>query len=614
MDSHQELLSALKLDDNEKFSAIINNKKGYLSLCYGRFPILSICYLFNSKNIIKDYEQQLITLQSYTIIAEDLELYRQFRKIAGKCLRLYVQDSCIISPLEILALLEDSITLTEIYSSAHKNQQIIQNINTIYKVNHDQIISQSQDSIYIKNKKLPPFQKLIVLTAILVTSIMVLLSSSLWATLHCVLGIGTAKSPYRLSSESQLITALKKGDKDYLLTKDIYLSADWIAKDFSGNLDGNNKTIFLNGTIEGSIINNLTGNIQNIHFVFLQYNKEFSKNTGLVVQYNNGSISNINVKVNGAFTEKAEEEIYISCLVFENNGDITDSSVETDITFTGYGSDNAFLAGLASLNNGNIFNCFTTKDSKLHTDTVDVSGIVSNNEEDGIVKNCTNNAEIKQSSASDSWLPNVSGIVLNNYGEVNNCFNYGNITASSSATQNVLDVYVGGIVCTNDDGFILKSKNHANLEAYSKQYHIYIGGIASVNARMGSTINNCCSYGDIKASSENTTNIFKFGGGICGFNKGKIHNSYSATTLSQPQPNTYLGGISGLTEVIITSTKNNYYVIQENVYYGSAALSRTMGQSITIHDDNIVSEEDLNQGTIKQENLEQLKGKEVYWE
>ncbi len=633
MDNQKQLLQAIKTNDARTFSSLVGEKKGYLSLCYGRFPILSICYLYNSKKILSQYAKQLFMINSYTIIDEDIEIYKEFRKIAGKSLRLYVKNDIIVSPLEVLALLDDSISLTEVYPNAYKNQQIIENIATIYRINHNEIVSTERNYIQIKNKKLSGLQYLLAITSLVVASIMILLSSSLWVTLHYVFGNGTSNSPYRISTESQLKLAINQGDKNYILTKDINLSNQWETKDFSGVLDGNGKTIFIKNNINDSFIDTLNGTLKNMHFSLAKYDRAITDNLGIIVQINNGSIENSHIRIDGKFTKTSiggdvdedeleeYEDVYISCLVHENNGNIIDSSINADINLVGDGK-NAFFAGVASINNGTVDNCSTTEDTRIITDTLDVAGLVINNNEDGIVINCTNNAEIKQSSASDSWLPNASGVVLNNFGEVNSCFNYGEITAKSTAKEKFFYVYLGGVVCTNY-GFILKSKNNANLIAESHQYHIHAGGVTSVNAVIGSTINNCCSYGKITVRSVQEENIYKFAGGICSQNNGRIHNSYSASTFSEPQDHTYLGGISSLTDAMLTfsglfpivetHSKNNYYIVQDNISYGIAALSLSDGQQITIYDENAISEEQLNQGIIKQDNLEQLESKEIFW-
>lgn len=613
MDVEQQILAAIKADNIEEFSKFISQKRGYLSLCYGRFPVLSICYLYKSSKIIKEHQRALSTITVYTYTDEDFDVYKKFKEYAKRCLRLYRAEKSIVSPLEMLAILEDSVYLTEVYDVLSKNQTIVDNIAEIYQINHSQTIEQSKDEIIIKKKRLSRFQKIFIVTAIIVASIMIFISSSLWITFETVLGRGSSEKPYKVYTERQLTTAMKSS-KSYILAKDITLESTWQRIDFSGALNGNGHSIYVGDKINNGMINELSGSLLNIKFVFSDLDIAFTKKKGFITQINNGVIDDVHIDVKGNFTEDNEEEnIYVSFLAYENNGEIKSSSINGDITFIGNGSKDVYFSGIASINKGTITDCFTTEKSKFITDTVDVAGLVTENGEEGIVKGCVNNAEIKQQSASNSWLPNASGVVLINNGEINECLNNGNITGISTAEESKLDVYVGGIVCVNLNS-VIKCKNNANIIANTENYNIYAGGIVSLNNINYATVNNSCSYGEISIFSHITENVFLFAGGIAGRSTGRVVNSYSAskvTTTNEDNENAYLGGIFGTFDYNTAFSQNNYYVEQDNIDYGIA--------SVLVYDyfENryIIyrgpGEEDT--GVTKQTDLEQLKGKEVYW-
>ncbi|MEG1395268.1 MAG: hypothetical protein RSD04_05895, partial [Clostridia bacterium] len=64
-DLTKEILIAIKSDNAEAFGGYVSAKEN-LSICYGKFPILSLCYLFGSKKIIKLYENELLNITKYS--------------------------------------------------------------------------------------------------------------------------------------------------------------------------------------------------------------------------------------------------------------------------------------------------------------------------------------------------------------------------------------------------------------------------------------------------------------------------------------------------------------------------------------------------------------------
>lgn len=597
-----EILEAIKSDDIESFSRNIEQKKSYLSICFGRFPMLSICYLYNSSKILKEYEKALSSINIYTFTEEDFDVYKKFRVYAKRCLRLYVLEKNIVSPLEMLAVMEESSYLCEVYPNSAKTQKINDNISKIYRINHNQIIEHSEDKIIIKNKRLSRLQKLIVITAIIMAGVMTLLSAGVWATFDFVLGNGKSDNPYKVTNTKQFETAMKKGGQSFVLTKDITLPASWSAKDFSGVLDGDGHTIYIKDSTAKGFVNTLTGKLQNINFALGDMDTELSKSIGLIVTTNNGNINNLSIKLNAKLNDVAEEDdVYAAIIAYENNGEINGCSVDSVVEFMSNGVSNTYFAAIAAKNNGSVSECQTSAQSKFYTDNVDVSGLVIENGENGTVKNCVNNAEIKQQSSNSSWLPNVSGVVLLNSGEVSNCTNNAKITGISQASDNRLDVYVGGIVCINNNK-IIKCKNNADIVGTAVNYYVYAGGIVSYNNGYSSYIQNSCSYGQISVESANSEQIFVFAGGIAGYNSGTIKDSYSVATLISQTTNRFLGGVIGVSDYLSSTITNNYYVTRENIKYGVAT---ELAQGMLY--------QGVDTGVTVQENLEQLKGKEVYW-
>ena len=72
----QDLFLAIRKDDREKFDVIITRYQ-CTDLCFGRFPVLSLCYLFGAKKIIKQYESHLLEVKSYKKVDENILIYQQ---------------------------------------------------------------------------------------------------------------------------------------------------------------------------------------------------------------------------------------------------------------------------------------------------------------------------------------------------------------------------------------------------------------------------------------------------------------------------------------------------------------------------------------------------------
>jgi hypothetical protein len=122
--------------------------KGNEELSFGRFPILSLCYLYGAKKILKNHKVSLLKIKDYKVVDEEIDLYQKFKTVAGKILRLYIKDNIIVSPLEMMAILGMDRELKRQYSKYTKNECIIKNINSIYVIkNQSAVISEFGISI-----------------------------------------------------------------------------------------------------------------------------------------------------------------------------------------------------------------------------------------------------------------------------------------------------------------------------------------------------------------------------------------------------------------------------------------------------------------------------------
>ena len=107
-----DILDAIKIDSLVLFADLIKNNE---NLSIGRFPILSLCYLYNAKKITKKYENTLLKAKEYKKTAEPQEIYLKFKDLAGRSLRLYLDKESIIPPIEMLAILHNDKKVKKLY-------------------------------------------------------------------------------------------------------------------------------------------------------------------------------------------------------------------------------------------------------------------------------------------------------------------------------------------------------------------------------------------------------------------------------------------------------------------------------------------------------------------
>lgn len=622
--TQEKIYMAIKSDDEKSFTSFMLSKSD-LNLCFGRFPILSLCYLFGAYKILLKYEKYLMPINKFEIVPEYYSIYKEFKKRAKKALRLYVGNDKIVYPIEMLAVLDERNLIKQKYKFLFKNEEILQNIEKIYNLNKQIQIIATRENFECEAQKVSLKQKIIAG----VMSILFVCLSVLSVVSICVIqkqnGIGTEKHPIYISTAVELETALKKGSKFYVLNNDIHLDKNISTENFSGTIVGNDKTIVLSERQETSIITNLSGNITSVNFEFGFIDKIFSSSFAVLTQNNTGMIKNCVFFGEIKCSVSAENDVFVTAVAVENNGTIENAVVSLNSKISNMGETNAYLSGIAGKNNGVISNSKTTA-GKFESDTVDLAGIVGENH--GTIKACENNIELDQISSKE-WHPNCGGIAMTNYGTIENAVNNAKITAESTANEkpsddNNLVVFAGGIACDNYNT-IKNSFNYGNVTAISKVSIVFAGGIACRNiidevyavvdkslakcdivsksdsnfvyaggvvSRNYSEVLNSGFEGNIEADTNyNTTEYLNvYAGGVVGANETcKVENSYADVTfvnLPQEQENVIkiYGGVIGFIGISSASNSwtgqaskgsgfnyvsNNYYVLNDSVEYAT---------------------------------------------
>ena len=520
----EDLFGAIKADDVKSFSFIMSSNEN-LNLCYGRFPILSLLYLYSSFKILSKFEKILMPIHNYKIYPEYYEIYRDFKLKAKKALRLFENDE-IVYPVLMLAVLDERIILNKCYENLYKNESTDEKLQQIYRIRHRTGVSNTENGVVLPKPIAKPKQVFgLVLCSILLTLI---LAVSLFMVVFVKnnIGFGTAANPIKITSEAEFVQALKEGTRYYVLTQDINLSKDIEPQNFSGQISGNGYKIKIDSLSKGGLFNELSGKVFDLDIEVFLSEKKILNDFGLIAKTLSGVIQNCKISGNFDLTFSAEDDAFVGVFCAENIGIIANCSADVAITAKNEGNKNAYFTYFAgkNLSQGKIENCKTSA-TTVDAETIDIAGIACENL--GLISNCENYAELSQTSGEE-WHPNVAGIAIANKGEIVNCKNHADVSSKSTILTCDGDLYVfaGGIVCENLSK-ISSCRNFGKVTGESKISDIQIGGIVarnlydSDNSLMGeivSSLSNC----DVVAKSE-TGNIIA--GGIVALNSAKIENS-----------------------------------------------------------------------------------------
>jgi hypothetical protein len=379
----RELFEAVCADDIKQFDACVKENKANLSVRFGRFPLLSACYLLKSRNIVKKYENNLISLSSYEKTNEPVELYEAFKKYAGKSLRLYGSDG-FVSPAEMLALMGESGYLEANYKKLGCSGKTDDSIRNIYRLTHHENVEVKNGVFMFERLRLTKLQTLLMVFVAVITAVAIILSSLFLIVTENAFGKGTEKSPFHISSGSQFMLALKQKTGFFSLDNDIVVDGNGEPLDFEGTIDGNGHTVKVNSDKPQALFGHFTGSIKNVNLEFTAANGTFTENIALLTNENSGTISNVSIRYNAEMTEtSANERVYFSCFAYENVGKIENCLLNAQIKVTGNAVGDAFVSGFAALNGGDVNGCVFAEGSKIETDTVDIGGIVAENMADG---------------------------------------------------------------------------------------------------------------------------------------------------------------------------------------------------------------------------------------
>ena len=501
------VLQAIKNDDLKSFEELYKTSD-VGTFCYGRFPVLSLLYLYNSKKIIKKYFSSLLTVDEYKFLPEDVPSYVLFIKKASKCIRLY-PDGTVVSPLEMMMILDKSKDLKKAYALAKKNPTIKANLKKIYRIKYDLDVKYDGDLILAEKRPLTKGEKKKILIGALGSFLIVCLCISTPFVVNVFYPfIPSGNNPNDPSDDSTPITVTVseikevtfKSKNTYNLSAGSVLTVSETIATSSCKINGNKNVVAVK-TNTYPLFKKIDGTIKDVTFDFGEIDLSVTEATSLLCDENAGTLDNVTIKVNGKITtsvlkeptsdaQSSLDDVYndvnkktyvtLSGVTYYNSGTIKNSVAHLDLSLSGAVKANSCFSAFAALNTGTISYCETT--GTINADTMDVSGTVNFNYSS--VVGCVNSASITQVSSFDGWSPLVAGIAVTNTDTIKKCENKGALKVSSNAPKindNTLR-YVRASGITQDNYGVMDScNNEANIEASGVFARVETAGIAGNN-------------------------------------------------------------------------------------------------------------------------------------
>ena len=621
MKTQKEVIEFLNIIIKDDVPSFFVKFKHFKNVSFGKFPLLSVLYLFEAKKITKKYEKELLNITEFSVEFEPFEIYRKFKKISNKSLRLYLTNNFIM-PMEMLAILNEDSKVKKIYEKSKQNN-LNSNLEKIYSYNN-QKVKFSQNNIKISKKSLKKHQKKFFLISESLIAMFLIIVSFMYIFSYNINGSGTEQSPKTINSISQLKT-ISSSNLHYKLYGDLTINSYFKIDNFSGVIDGQNNTLTLNYNSNNSLFETFSGVIKNLNIVYANENLTQNKTFSLLVNNNYGTLDNINLDINCKINNSSKDEISnFSCFANTNNGTINNCSAKVSITANSNNSYDSFLGVYANVNNGTINNCVVQENSTILTKNIDTCGICITNNAGATITNCSNYTLISEESNIADFAPLVCGISINNFGLISYCYNYANLTAVNTASNSSNNfANVAGISCFNsyDISFCI---NYGNINCHTTNMNIYAGGISGYsynnNANEDANILNCGSLTSFNVSNESSENYI-FCGGITGFIVGNVKNCFSNCTYENDidiENKNYYALVVGCTyaqqnwfgQVNLFFRFEKVYCIEtENIKNVISAFDSYYGVN-QLENENIKAEE--NGYTILQ-SFSQLTESEVYW-
>ena len=614
-----DLLQAIQKDDLKEFELLIQS--GYSKrVSFGRFPILSVCYLYSSKKIIKKYEKELLQLNDYEIVDENNEIYIKFKSVAKRVIRIYAGKNTYISPLEMLLILGKTNKLADVYKDAYKNNVIQENLSIIQKIKTGDVLKALETRIEIPKLPLTKKTKRLLIGAAALFTLVIVLSACMLGWFN-TLGVGTINMPLRVYNDSQFISYINKGVDAIILDQDIEIDSINI-DNLNTKIDGNGKSLILKNQ-KNTLFNTNNSTITNLNIKVEDISIEIEDNFALLTLTNNGTISNVTIEANLDFVANGSSDedvvdIYVSIYCYKNYGSIENCSYNSKIEGEGNSKVNTSISVFCGINYKDITKCSTGEKFSIKTQNVDIGAVSALNMEESNIVSCKVLGSLEQNGIGVDWNPNVAGVSIENSGYIKDIKVSATITCTSDANDKnssgyLSNIYTAGIVCINAYGGVEKSMCDSKIYVNGNYNYVYVGGIAAINYLTSQdkvpVITQCAARESVVLDILDSRSTV-YAGGVCGADYGVVSYSYCIGELENKKEvtNFYSGAIVG---VISSSIYQAYLLfetlyIYENVFFVTDGFYSSVGQDI--------SSSFCDYAGKGYSTIEEVKNKEVYWE
>lgn len=619
----ESLFQAIKKDDIKAFNTLMQKARcGAYRL--GRFPVLSLMYLYKSHKLISAYGQSFLKVTNFEVLREPVEVSNTFSAKAGKCLRLYLNE--VVSPLEMLLILDKTRALKGIYPLTKPSADIKRRLKLIYWIKYSLNVKFEGDDIILDKRPLSYREKKKIATVCLSSVLAVCVAVGAPVT-------AVALIPKPVEGEVTKLSQIDFGvAKEYTLKRDIVLPENYQVEKVNCKITGEGHKLTLS---KGAALGALSGHISDLTIeslggaVFTSVSENATiknvtvnvsadvtatEQTALVAVTNYGTIEGVTVNVSGKLTvlslSSEIAEPAFGGIVQSNNykyntngGTIKNCTVNfAQFELVGEASANASFGGVAGVNNAYLQNCTVT--GEIIADTFDIAGVCTVN--NGMLDGNINEADIYQKSSDSGWNPIVCGIVLNNTYAVENCENRGNIRAVSDCGQFEVQedfeptVSAAGIAylsrSSSSSPYIKNCTNSGKVECKADYRNAYAAGVC-LSASGG--VDGCKNSGDVTAEAGNGCGTYA--GGICTIAYANIDKCINKGSISAAGGGTaYVGGISAHSRAFISNclSSGDITVTAKDVYAGGIlGFSEIAGMGFYIYFgavDYCISESKIN--------------------
>ncbi|MDE6441836.1 MAG: hypothetical protein K2L12_03670 [Clostridia bacterium] len=590
----ESLFQAIKKDDIKAFAALM--QKARCGACrLGRFPVLSLMYLYKSRRLISEYGQSFLKNTNFEVLREPVEVSNTFSAKAGKCLRLYLNE--VVSPLEMLLILDRIKQLKGIYPLTKPSADVKRRLKSIYWIKYSLNVKFEGDDIILDKRPLSYREKKKIATVCLSSVLAVCVAVGAPVTTVALI-------PKPVEGEVKKLSQIDFGAaKEYIIKRDIVLPENYQVEKVNCKITGEGHKLTLG---KGATLGALSGHISDLTiessgdavFTTVSENATIKNVTvnvsadvttteqnALVAVTNYGTLDGVTVNISGklsALSSSSETagELNFGGIVQSNNykyntngGTIKNCTVNfAQFELVGEASANASFGGIAGVNNGYLQDCTVT--GEISGDTFDMAGVCAVN--NGMLEDNVNEANLYQKSSDSGWNPIIGGIVISNTYAVENCENRGNIRAVSDCGQFEVQedfeptVSAAGIAYlsrgSSTSPYIKNCTNSGKVECKAEYRNVYAAGVCLSTS---GGVDGCKNSGDVTAEAGNDCGTYA--GGICTIAYANIDKCVNEGGISAAGSGTaYVGGISAHTRVIISNclSSGDITVTAKDVYAG----------------------------------------------